>query len=1018
MLHNKIQNNFRHLLSTSALVSTAFTSMLLAATAADAACPANIDTSTAVNVTGGNSCVWTPATSTLTRNVGWTYYISLGTGNGYGGINNLDMHGDTTLNLTPSYSGSGSTSWGIFLTSPGDNMSAVSKMTVENLTINMNTPANKTNTAVIGIEVSMNGAFVGKDVTINLAQANTGLTQYWSYGVLAGGALDRGNYNTTAMSTAQFENLTISVDSTASTGFGSSTALMAGIRAIAQTSVGSSGYDNGSGTVIVSGMTTIVAKGTYSYGVYVSGRNSLVDLNNSSIITSGSGSPAIIIGKNRTAGFGGGTVISRGDMTIRTLGLTGTNAAIVLQGNADTAAGYSPSNLNANFDTSSTNLQTSAVAVNYTINDKGTQGNADGIVSSFNNAVMSTTSPTASLIRFEGNATYAQTNAVFNLRGSQSLLTAASNGWLFETQTRASATANISQGAVVQGMIGTLGSGSFTMNLSDAAVWELVAKDVTTDSTLTALNLASGARINASGGDFQIISPVSSNSGIIDLAGTNTDAGRTLRIAGDYAASGTAELLLNTHLNAGGALADQTTDRLIVNGNVTGSTLVRVNPISTSVPAETSPGGTNLASEGISLIQVGGTASADSFKLAGDYVTLAGQPYEYRMYAYGPGAANGAADPNQNLTTNTAGTQWDYRLQSVYLTPPPPTPGCEETNTCPVPPTPPEPPAPVRVIVPQTAAYLSAPNALFQAGLEDISSLHRRLGEIRDDRTLSRDTGTGEVWIRGYGGSHDYSSNRSPYQYGVNSSMDYAAVQLGGNLFSYRDADKTVRVGLAASFGQLWLHPELPGRTETVKGSADTYLFSAYATYQAQTGWYVDGVIGGGLFNGEVSVSNRGKTASLDGSRLIASLETGYPVALGAGGLILEPQAQLTYQLLSFDSTRDQVDNFDVMIGKQQQLVGRLGARLTRPFELGAGQLLTPYVKANLLYGFLDGGSIRMGSDSFVTGDYGAAVEVGGGATATLTQNLSLYADGAWQTDIGDGGFRGWTVSGGLRMAF
>jgi hypothetical protein len=49
----------------------------------------------------------------------------------------------------------------------------------------------------------------------------------------------------------------------------------------------------------------------------------------------------------------------------------------------------------------------------------------------------------------------------------------------------------------------------------------------------------------------------------------------------------------------------------------------------------------------------------------------------------------------------------------------------------------------------------------------------------------------------------------------------------------------------------------------------------------------------------------------------------------------------------------------------------------------------------------------------------GAALQVGGGVTATLTRQVSLYGDIAWQSHVGNaGGFRGSVANGGLRSAF
>jgi OmpA family len=69
------------------------------------------------------------------------------------------------------------------------------------------------------------------------------------------------------------------------------------------------------------------------------------------------------------------------------------------------------------------------------------------------------------------------------------------------------------------------------------------------------------------------------------------------------------------------------------------------------------------------------------------------------------------------------------------------------------------------------------------------------------------------------------------------------------------------------------------------------------------------------------------------------------------------------------------------------------------------------------MQGIGGGDSVRLSSVPLGTGAYGTALQVGGGVTGTLTRNLSVYGDIAWQHDVG-GGVRGWALNGGLRYAF
>src|SRR6187397_2333969 len=90
--------------------------------------------------------------------------------------------------------------------------------------------------------------------------------------------------------------------------------------------------------------------------------------------------------------------------------------------------------------------------------------------------------------------------------------------------------------------------------------------------------------------------------------------------------------------------------------------------------------------------------------------------------------------------------------------------------------------------------------------------------------------------------------------------------------------------------------------------------------------------------------SNRGVGIDLDGSSTTASLEGGYPTLL-APGLALEPQAQILWQTVDFDPSRDlfSLIGFD----PDDALSGRIGARLLGTYALGE-TCLRPYLKANL----------------------------------------------------------------------
>ena len=504
-----------------------------------------------------------------------------------------------------------------------------------------------------------------------------------------------------------------------------------------------------------------------------------------------------------------------------------------------------------------------------------------------------------------------------------------------------------------------------------------VAGSVTDDGMLAVGNalsaFASGADTTFTiGGDL-------TNAGLITLSGASP--GNTLVVGGNYS-SDDGKLELSTDLNAGGALSNQITDRLLIKGDPSTGTIVVVN--GTGSGALT---GVPDASGGISIIQVAGASTADAFTLAGGYVT-GGTPYQYHLNAYGPGSANGAAAPAQNLVGNPSG-YWDYRLQTAYVD------GRAE-------------------VAPQVPTYITAPTALFNVGFQDVDSLIRRLGEIRD-AGQEGEPQKGELFFRTYGGTFNYTSTRSFDDYGYNSAEDYGAVEFGGSGIAIRNDAGTLRVGLAGILGRLWLTPS------AVDGASDARFNSeklaGIATYQARRGWYLDGIVYGGLFDGTVSTAAKGEATGLNGTSLGFSLEGGWPLRLGWYKLTAEPEAQIVYQILNF-GTRKDVDGINVDMGSLGQAVARLGGRLLRRFQTGDGTLVTPYLKFNLLQGFADNSRLDLSNVGFATGQYGTAIQAGGGINGTLARRFAIYGDVAYQHQIGNGGFRGWAFNGGLRYDF
>ncbi len=139
------------------------------------------------------------------------------------------------------------------------------------------------------------------------------------------------------------------------------------------------------------------------------------------------------------------------------------------------------------------------------------------------------------------------------------------------------------------------------------------------------------------------------------LLSTTTDYA-TLRV-GTLNTTGTVNLALNS------AFSNSATDKLLVEGDVTGdkTVMVSVNARSLWADSDSNQNGVADNTEGVSIIQVGGGSSADSFQLAGNYVARGA--WAYGLYAFAPGKSV----ESEREVDGTNGQYWDYRLQNIML---------------------------------------------------------------------------------------------------------------------------------------------------------------------------------------------------------------------------------------------------------------------------------------------------------------------------------------------------------------
>ena len=185
----------------------------------------------------------------------------------------------------------------------------------------------------------------------------------------------------------------------------------------------------------------------------------------------------------------------------------------------------------------------------------------------------------------------------------------------------------------------------------------------------------------------------------------------------------------------------------------------------------------------------------------------------------------------------------------------------------------------------------------------------------------------------------------------------------------------------------------------------------AYWTHFGASGWYVDAVPMNTWLDGDAT-SNRGIGADLGGNAFAASLEGGYPLALGRGW-VLEPQVQGIWQYVDLDSTSDPFTTIDY--DDFSAFTGRIGVRLEGNTQIG-NTALQPFIDVNLWRNFSATDTIVFNAHSVAVESEGLLLEIGGGISATITQSLSLYGQASYGTSLDDNDAK--TLGGSVGLRF
>ncbi|WCM22495.1 autotransporter outer membrane beta-barrel domain-containing protein [Paraburkholderia bryophila] len=479
-------------------------------------------------------------------------------------------------------------------------------------------------------------------------------------------------------------------------------------------------------------------------------------------------------------------------------------------------------------------------------------------------------------------------------------------------------------------------------------------------------------------GSFSIAGDLN-NSGLANVAAASGQIGNVLNVGGNYAGSN-GQLALNTLLNEGGAATHS--DQLVVGGNASGQTAIKVNGSGT---------GAYTPGDGILLVQVNGTSAAGSFHLAGP---VQGGAYQYLLYQ---GSASSAND-------------WYLRSQ-LEAQPAPATP--PET----VPPSIPTPAQPA--YRPGVVGYSLTPLLNVDYGYSILGRLHERAGDIVNLESAQPGNSNG-IWGRIGGENVDANAGN---RFSTNANTFFA--QFGKDWTLLRNANgASTHAGAMLTFGSMSasfddslrsINGQLTNPTGTVQTQAQS--IGGYWTKYRADGAYFDGV-GQLTHYGNRYGDVYGDSASQNGFGAGVSGEIGKPYLIGSTRIAVEPQAQLLYQYVHLNSIDDNIS----AIGSTSTnaLRGRLGARiftanLSNETKTSSA---TPYLSVNVLHDFLSPGQTAVGGTPFASQFGKTWWDVGVGVTGSMGKHSELYVNVKYARAIGSYYGRAVFGQGGYRYSW
>ncbi|NYS11435.1 autotransporter outer membrane beta-barrel domain-containing protein [Achromobacter xylosoxidans] len=282
----------------------------------------------------------------------------------------------------------------------------------------------------------------------------------------------------------------------------------------------------------------------------------------------------------------------------------------------------------------------------------------------------------------------------------------------------------------------------------------------------------------------------------------------------------------------------------------------------------------------------------------------------------------------------------------------------------------------------------------------EMSTLTQRMGELRSGHDA------GGPWVRGFGqqqsidngGGREFSQHIGGMEFGADTRVNVSSGRWHlGALAGYSRANRDF--------------------ADEGKGNTDSYHVGAYATFIADSGWYLDAVAKVNRMRHDIKVeSTDGSAVKADyhNNSLGLSLEGGRRIPLDNDWFV-EPQVQAAWFGVGQANYRMSND-LHVQADSGNSVLLRASSLIGKRFSLANGAEIQPYVKIGWIQE-LDGKNVvRTNEVATHTDMSGGRAQIGIGAIGALGKSHHRYADYEYQK--GSGYESPWAVNIGYRYTW